>query len=249
MSARGFGLIVIGDEILRGKRQDKHFAHVIEMLRVRGLDLAWCRVVGDAQERITRTLRETYAGDDVVFCCGGLGNTPDDLTRPCAAKAADVPLLRHPDAVAEIEARFGAQAYPTRVMMADLPLGSRIIPNPYNRVPGFTFNHHHFLPGFPQMAWPMMEWVMDTYYVDLTDRDPPREKRLRLDGVGEGDLLELMQTLVTRYPGLGLSSLPELREGGRRLELGLRARAPMLNEAWDDLLRALAARGLDIEEL
>lgn len=249
MSVRAFGLIVIGDEILRGKRQDKHFAHAIDMLRTRGLDLAWCRIIGDVEERITRTLRETLANDDVVFCCGGLGNTPDDLTRPCAARAAGVELVRHPDAVAEIEGRFGAGAYPTRILMADVPQGSRIIPNPYNRVPGFSFDHHHFLPGFPQMAWPMMEWVMDTYYRELADPDPPREKRLRLTGIGEGDLLDLMQALVARYPGLGLSSLPELREGGPRLEFGLRARSPVLEPAWVELLQALAARGLVWEEL
>ena len=89
---------------------------------------------------------------DLVFCFGGIGATPDDHTRQCAAQAADIPMLRHPDAVREIEAQFGPEAYPRRILMADLPAGSTIIPNPVNRVPGFSLRHHHFLPGFPR--WP-----------------------------------------------------------------------------------------------
>ena len=159
-----FGAIIIGDELLSGKRQDRHFQHVIETLAQRGLELKWCRIIGDDPALIVETLRQTLPQDDIVFCFGGIGATPDDHTRQCAAQAAGVPLYRHPEAVAEIEARFGAEAYPRRILMADLPQGSRIIPNPFNRIPGFSLNHHHFLPGFPQMAWPMMDWVLDTLY-------------------------------------------------------------------------------------
>lgn len=130
------GTIIIGDELLSGKRQDRHFAHVVEALAQRGLELKWCRIIGDDPALIVETLRQTLVREDIVFCFGGIGATPDDHTRQCAAEAAGVPLIRHPEAVAEIEARFGAEAYPRRILMADLAQGSRIIPNPFNRIPG-----------------------------------------------------------------------------------------------------------------
>jgi len=218
-----FGTIIIGDEILSGKRQDGHFRRTIETLATRGLELKWSRTIGDDPALIIDTLRQTYATGDIVFSFGGIGATPDDHTRLCAAKAADVPLIRHPEAVAEIEARFGAEAYPRRILMADLPQGSRIIPNPFNRVPGFTLNHHHFVPGFPQMAWPMMEWVLDTLYPKMRNLTPDTEAIITVHNTLESVLLDLMNEFVQRYPRVRFSSLPHIGEGDeRQLELGVK---------------------------
>lgn len=218
-----FGAIIIGDEILSGKRQDGHFRHTVETLAKRGLELKWCRIIGDDPALIIATLQQTCAGGDIVFCFGGIGATPDDHTRQCAAKAANLPMVRHPQAVAEIEARFGAETYPKRVLMADLPQGSRIIPNPYNRIPGFTLNHHHFLPGFPQMAWPMMEWVLDTLYPEMHNPTPACEAIITVHDTLESVLLDLMNEFVRRYPDVRFSSLPHIGEGSeRRLELGVK---------------------------
>src|SRR5260221_7002916 len=109
--------------------------------------LRWCEYLGDMPDLIPASLKRTLASGDIVFSFGGIGATPDDHTRQCAAKAAGVALQLHPDAKREIEARFGAEAYPKRIQMGVFPGGSRIIPNPYNRVPGFSFARHHFLPG------------------------------------------------------------------------------------------------------
>lgn len=218
-----FGAIIIGDEILSGKRQDGHFRHTVETLAKRGLALNWCRIIGDDPALIVETLRQTYAGNDIVFCFGGIGATPDDHTRQCAAKAAEVPLLRHPEAVAEIEARFGAEAYPHRITMADMPQGSQIIPNPFNRIPGVSFRQHHFLPGFPQMAWPMMEWVLDTHYPQLRKQAPDIEAIITVYDTLENSLIDLMNEFVRRYPEVRFSSLPHIGEGSeRRLELGVK---------------------------
>ena len=84
---RNFGLIIIGDEILSGKRQDKHLPKVIDLLKARGLGLAWARYVGDDRRQITAALKDAFASGDVVFSCGGIGATPDDHTRQCAAAA------------------------------------------------------------------------------------------------------------------------------------------------------------------
>lgn len=218
-----FGAIIIGDEILSGKRQDGHFRHTVETLAKRGLELKWCRIIGDDPVLIIETLRQTYAGGDIVFCFGGIGNTPDDHTRQCAARAADAALVRHPEAVAEIEARFGAEAYPHRISMAEMPQGSRIIPNPYNRIPGVSFRQHHFLPGFPQMAWPMMEWVLDTHYPQLRKQAPDTEAIITVYDTLENSLIDLMNEFVRRYPEVRFSSLPHIGEGSeRRLELGVK---------------------------
>jgi molybdopterin-biosynthesis enzyme MoeA-like protein len=217
-----FGILIIGDEILSGKRRDGHFAHSVETLAKRGLGLKWCRIVGDDPDFIVATLRETFAGGDIVFSFGGIGATPDDHTRRCAALAADVEFIRHAEAVKEIEAQFGAEAYPRRVLMADLPAGSTIIPNPFNRVPGFSLRDHHFLPGFPQMAWPMMEWMLDTHYPALRNLLPEAELAITAFDVMESPLLDTMNELVRRWPQVGFASLPHIGEDGRRLELSVR---------------------------
>jgi molybdopterin-biosynthesis enzyme MoeA-like protein len=244
-----FGALIIGDEILSGKRQDGHFRRTVETLAQRGLELKWCRIIGDDPALIIETLRQTYASGDIVFSFGGIGATPDDHTRQCAAKAADVALIRHPDAVAEIEARFGAEAYPNRILMADLPQGSSIIPNPFNRIPGLTFRQHHFLPGFPQMAWPMMDWVLDTLYPEMRNQAPEAEEIITVYDTLESALLKLMNDFVQRFPDVRFSSLPHIGEGSeRQLELSVKGSRPRAAEAMAWLKSGVGERGLRWED-
>ena len=107
-----FGLVIVGDEILSGKRADKHLPKVIELLQARGLTLDYAEYVGDSPQRITDTLARAFASGDVVFSTGGIGATPDDHTRQCAARALGVELALHPQAaelIREIE-RDGPRA-------------------------------------------------------------------------------------------------------------------------------------------
>ncbi|BAW80495.1 molybdopterin-binding domain-containing protein [Candidatus Nitrosoglobus terrae] len=235
MNTPQLGSIIIGDELLNGKRHDKHFSHLIEALAKRGLELAWCNIIGDNTSIITKTLRYSLNSIDIVFCFGGIGATPDDRTRHCAAEAIGVSLYPHPEAIAEIKAQYGERAYPYRIRMADLPQGSRIIPNPLNRVPGFSLKSHYFLPGFPEMAWPMMEWVLDTYYPNLQNLAPEAEQQLQVLGVGESDLLPTLEDFVSRYPRIRLSCLPQISTSKPALELGLRGNAQEVNQAMDEL--------------
>ena len=219
-----FGAIVIGDEILSGKRQDKHIPKLIELLSSRGLELAWAQYLGDDPALITDTLARTLKGSEVVFSFGGIGATPDDHTRECAARAAGVALQLHPDAESEIRARFGEDITPRRLMMGEFPVGSSIIPNPYNRIPGFSLGNHHFVPGFPQMAWPMIEWVLDNRYADLHAPGAIAERSIIVTGCGESQLVDLMNDCLARYPGLKVFSLPRMGEQ-RHVELGVRGNA------------------------
>ncbi len=242
-SATRIGVLVIGDEILSGKRQDRHFPRVVATLAKRGLAPAWARYEGDDREALTRTLRDTFARGDIVFSFGGVGATPDDHTRQAAAAALGVPLARHPEAVASLEAQFGEATYPHRVLMAEFPQGATIIPNPVNRVASFSVGDHHFFPGFPQMAWPMLDWVLATRYPELA-APGTGERSIIVFGAGEGQLLPLMNQCVARYPQLKLFSLPTmLPEGRRRLELGVRGEIAAAEAALADLVAGIEAGG------
>jgi molybdopterin-biosynthesis enzyme MoeA-like protein len=241
-----FGTIIIGDEILSGKRQDKHFAKAIEIFTKRALELAWCEYLGDDPNRITATLRRTFATEDVVLCFGGIGATPDDHTRQCAAAALGVPIERHPEASAIIEQRFGQDAYPHRILMAHFPKGAALVPNPYNGIAGFSVARHYFLPGFPEMAWPMMEWALDTHYAHLFNSAPPIELAIVTEGAGEGDLIAAMNAIVAAYPRLKLSSLPQIvkSDGKRFIELALKGESRLVEEAMARLKQTINAQGV-----
>ena len=247
VESRSLGALVIGDEILTGKRQDKHLAHIIETLGRRGLTLDFAHYVGDDRGRLTALLRDTFKRDAIVFSFGGIGATPDDHTRQAAAAALDVPLERHPDAVAAIEQQFGEAAYPHRVLMAEFPRGATIVPNPVNRVAAFSIRDHHFFPGFPQMAWPMLDWVLATHYPELS-REPPVERMLVVHDAGESQLLPLMNENVARFPRVKLFSLPAfVADGKRRLELGVRGAPGDVEAAFEHLRAGVVQSGFRFE--
>ena len=231
------GLIIVGDEILSGKRQDRHLAKVIELLAARGLMLSWARYVGDERPRITAALREAFASGELVFSTGGIGATPDDHTRQCAAAALGVPLALHPEAKAlilermrDIAAEQGLPFEPDRadnvhrLNMGVFPAGASIVPNPYNKIPGFSCGHVHFVPGFPVMAWPMIEWVLDQRYADLHGGARTLERSVIVYGAMEASLTPLMEDVEARFPGVRVFSLPSLDhpEWGRHIELGVK---------------------------
>ncbi|MEJ2463495.1 MAG: molybdopterin-binding protein [Candidatus Thiodiazotropha sp.] len=235
-----FGLIVIGDEILFGRRSDSHLEHFRHTLASRGLRLTRCWLLPDQTQTLVDHLRFSLRSGMPTFVCGGIGATPDDLTRPCAAQAAGVPLVRHPEATALIEARFGDAAYPTRIRMADLPRDCELIPNPHNQIPGFTLLQHHFLPGFPEMAWPMADWVLENLYAG--GHDPLQEASLLVLETPESTLVPLMEDFADCFPDFKLYSLPHLGETPK-IELGLRGRGDIAS-AMTALVKALEDAGI-----
>jgi len=236
------GAVIIGDEILSGKRQDKHFNQLQIMLAKRGLELSWTLIVGDDPQQLERALRYSMSSDDLVFSFGGIGATPDDRTRQTVAKIADVPLIPHPEATAEIEARFGEDAYPNRMLMGYLPEGSKIIPNTINRIPGFSYANHHFTPGFPEMAWPMVEWVLDNLYAHLKNQRPATEQTIFVQRGHESDLLPVMNQIVNDYPLLKLSSLPHLGDPPH-IEFSLRGDLDQVEQAMQLIKQAVDQAG------
>ena len=231
------GLIIIGDEILSGKRIDQHFPKVVQLLAARGLQLGWAEFLGDDRARITATLKRTFASGDIVFSCGGIGATPDDHTRQAAAAALGLPLVLHEQGKALIQQRILQLAQETgeqadlaapenlqRLRMAEFPAGAAIIPNPYNGVAGFACGTHYFVPGFPVMAWPMIEWVLDTHYADLFNREPRAEHSVLVYEAAEAALTPLMQALEAAWPRIKVFSLPSVGDAQtrRHIELGVK---------------------------
>jgi molybdopterin-biosynthesis enzyme MoeA-like protein len=317
-----FGLIIIGDEILSGKRADKHLPKVIELLGARGLPLSYAEYVGDEPARITATLTRAFAAaretGDGVFCTGGIGATPDDHTRQCAAKALGVELALHPEARALITQRMEEVAREQgtiyepdrhdnihRLNMGVFPLGAQIIPNPYNKIPGFFHiverlsgagpsqgakapeglepaaprlleqlrtgdrgeasreprparprDPHavgerggvYFVPGFPVMAWPMIEWVLDTLYAPLHQKSAHLEKSVIVFGSMEALLTPLMLDIEAAHAGVKVFSLPSVDhpEYGRHIELGVKGAPEAVNLAYPALLAGLQSFDLKL---
>ena len=254
-----FGLIIVGDEILSGKRADKHMPKLIELLGARGLQLDYADYVGDSRDRITATLERAFASGDVVFSCGGIGATPDDHTRQCAAKALGAELVLHPQAEALIRERMqdvareqGTTYEPDRpdnvhrLNMGVFPVGAQIIPNPYNKIAGFSCLGResgavHFVPGFPVMAWPMMEWVLDTWYQPLFQKGAWVEQSVIVFGAMEATLTPLMEDIERQYVGVKVFSLPSVDhpEYGRHIELGVKGAPELVGQAYPTLLAGL----------
>ncbi len=246
---RTFGAIIIGDEILSGKRQDKHFAKIAELLGARGLRLSWVEYLGDDRQRLAATFKRTMAAGDVVFSCGGIGNTPDDHTRQAVAAALGVGLQLHPEGFEELKVRFANEEITAeRKLLVTFPEGVEIVPNPFNRIPGFRVNEHYFVPGFPQMAHPMIEWALDTFYKDLCQPVAARvEKAFLLTGPNayESALLDLMEKIVAAYPDLRLFSLPSLVGKERKhLELGVEGRPERVEQAMAEIRSEIERRGI-----
>jgi molybdopterin-biosynthesis enzyme MoeA-like protein len=258
------GLIIIGDEILSGKRRDQHFPKLVELLGERGLQLAWAEFVGDDPERITATLARSFASDDIVFSCGGIGATPDDHTRQCAAAALGLPLALHPEGRANIEQRIRETALETgrapdlaapdnlqRLKMAEFPEGATLIPNPYNRIAGFSIARHHFVPGFPVMAWPMIAWVLDTCYADLFHAEARAERSLLVYEQAEATLTPLMEALQAGYPGVRVFSLPSVgdEQTRRHIELGVKGQPEQVDAAFAAMRAELDRLGAEYHVL
>lgn len=256
------GLIIIGDEILSGRRQDKHLSKAIELLNERQMALSWVRYVGDDPGRITADLRHALDSGDVVFSFGGIGATPDDHTRACAGKALGEDLILHPQAQELILARcrqlaaqdgkpFDPLSADTqrRLQMGMFPKGASIIPNPYNQIPGFSLlGRVHFLPGFPVMAWPMMAWALDELHPGLRGSAALESRAVIVHGAIESVLTPLMLDIEARFASVKVFSLPSVDHPvhGRHIELGVKGGAQELEPAFAYLLQGLADLGANV---
>lgn len=250
-------LIIIGDEILSGRRQDKHFSKFVELLGQRGMQLSAAEIISDARADIVNVLKRSFSTPDVVFCCGGIGATPDDQTRQAAAEALGLPLRLHPQAAdliaqrcADMERKGQGSADMSlpenrqRLQMGVFPEGADIVPNPYNKIPGFFIRNHTFMPGFPVMAWPMAEWTLDTRFPHLHHQDATIEHSFLVFSMPESRIVPVLEEIEHRWPGIKAFSLPSMGGEGRpHIELGVRGDPEMATQALAFLRERTTALG------
>lgn len=254
------GLFIVGDEILSGKRQDSHLAKFIELLAQRGMQLSWAHYLSDDRELLAARYREAFASGDLVLSCGGIGATPDDHTRQAAAMALGRPLALHPEARELIWQRIQQMAADQgktvtadepdslrRFEMGVFPEGAGIIPNPFNKIPGFFVGNVHFVPGFPVMAHPMMAWVLDRY-PQLHRQVGVIERSLIVQGAMEASLTPLMEAVEAEFAGIKVFSLPSVDhpQWGRCIELGVKGDPDTLDTAYDALKQGVIQFGASI---
>ncbi len=212
-----FYILIIGTEILNGRREDKHFKFVQNELKKYGHEIFASFIIKDNHELIENTMKMIYDDkESILFSFGGIGSTPDDLTREIASRVFTSNSLEpHQQFMKDIVDRFGDEAYPHRIHMAYLPKGSKLLPNPINNMSGFSLeDRFFFVPGFPQMSHPMISEVIRTKF----NKSKKVFRYTLLAQTSENSLISLMNQLPK---SIELSSLPILNNDTPSVELSL----------------------------
>lgn len=210
-----FYACIIGSEILNGRRIDKHFEFLKTLLQKHNHELYASFIIKDEKDLIKKTYEFIKSDKDgIMFSFGGIGSTPDDLTREIAAEVfTQKPLMQNEKFKDDIVARFGDEAYPHRIHMADLPINSSLLFNPVNNMSGFSLEDRYFFtPGFPQMAHPMINSVVER----LFSNGVKKHRFSLVANCSENTLVDVMQKVD---PKVEFSSLPMLKPEGPSVEI------------------------------
>jgi molybdopterin-biosynthesis enzyme MoeA-like protein len=212
-----FYAVIIGTEILNARREDKHFIFLRDLLNSYGHTLFATFIIKDDKRLINDTFEMVKKDPDaVLFSFGGIGSTPDDLTRQIAADVFTCkPLVRNKKFEQDIIERFHEEAYPHRIHMADLPQDANLIHNPINNMSAFElFHRYFFVPGFPEMSHPMLRECIAKYFSD----SQKKYRKTLYAHTSENTLTGLMEKLPD---DMELSSLPIIGKNGPEVELSL----------------------------
>lgn len=200
-----FFAVIIGSEILDNRRVDKHFNFIRDELLKRGYALSGSFVIKDDKNLIKSTFEMIKnIPNSIMFSFGGIGSTPDDLTREISSEIfRDGEMEFHQEFKALIEERFKESAYPHRINMSYLPINSNLLKNnPINKMCGYYLDERFFfVPGFPEMARPMILEALDKFYPYIEQI----ERFTLIANVKEGEIVDIMQSLPD---GIDFSSLP-----------------------------------------
>ena len=207
--------VIIGNEILAGRRKDAHLENTTKALSQRGLRLSEAVFIADEMNNLINTYQRLIAQKHIILSFGGIGATPDDRTREAVARVLGLNLEFHPQGLAILENRFKDKLNNERKKLIEFPQGATLIPNPINEIPGFSIQNIHCVPGFPQMAEPMINWVLDTYCLDLAEKWLYQSIMVE---IAESEIIELMQLMEQTFPELSVSSLPQI---SHKLEFGI----------------------------
>jgi len=217
LSTPHFFALIIGTEILNRRREDAHFDFVTKALAAKGHKLTGSFIIEDDPALIVQTLKFIASQPNpVLFSFGGIGSTPDDYTRKCAAIALrDGKLPVHKEAKEIIEAKLGEDAYPHPIKMAELPKGASLLDNPVNKMPAFSLDDRFFfMPGFPEMSHPMVEEILEK----LIPEKKAHYRHTLTALCKENELIEVMEQMPK---GVEFSSLPKLYDDGWRVSISV----------------------------
>lgn len=217
MKTPHFYAVIIGSEILNARREDKHFIFIRDALLRRDHALFSSFIVKDDVQLI-QSVFSMIKNDpsSVMFSFGGIGSTPDDLTRQIASDVfSDGELKPHEQFYKDIIERFGDAAFPHRIHMAELPKNSGLLHNVINNMSGFSLeDRYFFMPGFPEMSHPMVEEALEKFYPKA---DPTYRKTL-IAQTSENTLIHVMENLD---PHVDFSSLPMINNGNPTVEISV----------------------------
>jgi len=218
------GIVILGDEVLKAEINEANIAYMLPLLNEWGAEVALCAILPDNVPTVVRHLRAYLEETDLLILTGGIGPTPDDITRDAVAQAAGVPLVVHPDAKAALEAYYGDRMNEHRMLMAHVPEGSALIPNPLSAAPGFFVGRMAAFPGIPRLLREMFGWIRP--YVA-----GKRKSRVTLlSQAPESAYAGIMGEAQAAFPDVGIGSYPTV-DGEYRVRIVFRA---------DDLARAAA---------
>jgi len=210
------GIVILGDEVLKGEIKEANLAYMIPVLSGWGAETALCAILPDDIRVVVRHLRRYLEEVDLLVLTGGIGPTPDDITRDAVAEVAGVRLIVHPEAKAALEARPYKGANPEyRLLMAQIPEGATLIPNPLSPAPGFYIDRMAVFPGVPRMLQAMFEWVKPMV-------SGPRKSRVTLYAMApESSYAGIMKETMTAFPEIGIGSYP-ISDGEYRVRIVFR---------------------------
>lgn len=197
-------ILIVGDEILSGRTADTNSHFLARELFARGVRVTRIEVVPDSEILISQWIEKNHALADFLFVCGGIGGTPDDMTRPAVARACGVQLSRNNEAEKILLKYYGDRANPDRMSMADLPEGCVLIPNPVTHAPGFQMKNISVFAGVPGIMKAMWEQIQDQFQGEKIF-----EEELNLK-VGEGEIARHMKLINREFPKLELGSYPTI---------------------------------------
>jgi molybdenum cofactor synthesis domain-containing protein len=241
-------VLIIGDEILSGRTQDTNLNTLARFLGALGIELLEARTVGDRQEQIVGALNALRAGHDYVFTTGGIGPTHDDITADAVAAAFGIGIAEHPEALAILERRYGAELNAARRRMARIPAGGSLIANPVTDAPGFQVGNVFVMAGVPKIMTAMLEDVAPR----LRTGAVVHARTVRVTGVGEGSVADILGTAARANRTISFGSYPfghgSAGEIGTNLVVRGRDEAAV-EAAVEGLLAALGAEGVAAERL
>ena len=236
-------LLVIGDEILSGRTQDRNVAQVAQWMNRQGIRLAEVRIVPDDEERIAAAVNELRSGFDYLFTTGGIGPTHDDITVDSIAAAFGVPVIVHPQARAILEDYYASRGglNEARLRMARVPQGAELIPNPLSGAPGVKMGNIYMLAGVPGIAANMLE-ALD----GRLEGGRPMVSVTVGAFAAESDVADLLRETEGAHEGVAIGSYPFARDGRFGANFVVRSEdAERAQACASDLAGRLAAAGFE----